>query len=46
MPKVLHHIFKSKSYLLIMLLFLFGVAQAQVPDAPTNLVVTPINTGV
>jgi hypothetical protein len=46
MPMVLHHFFKSKSYLLIMLLFLFGVAQAQVPNEPTNLIVTPINTGV
>jgi len=35
----------QRNFILLFSLFCFGVAQAQVPDAPTNLVVTPINTG-
>jgi hypothetical protein len=35
----------QRHFILFFSLFCFGVVQAQVPDAPTNLVVTPINTG-
>jgi hypothetical protein len=35
----------QRNFILFFSLFCFGVAQAQVPNAPTNLVVTPINTG-
>ena len=44
MPTFLKINFQVNLLLLLMLLS-FGVVQAQVPDAPTNLVVTPLNTG-
>ena len=34
-----------KNLILLFVFLFFSVAQAQVPSEPTNLVVTPINTG-
>jgi titin len=44
-PIALLHYFYKRSLLIVLLIFGSLIAQAQAPNEPTNLVVTPLNTG-